>query len=190
MVTISYVAAVLDEQEVNKNEEEEKAKKSKVKESAKKKKGSGKKKEARAKKLENLTVEEWNVKFEEEVGSYNLTLGDLDVLVASALLLAAHILGFYLRRLPPYLSEFGALYGFSTEKSIFVGLIATSIILLVLPCVIKLPTYFSVVVFNIFCLLELTGIIAGAAMYNFSLGFFLSLIYVPAAFIIRPTNNR
>lgn len=185
------IVAVIDEEEVNKNEEEdEKAKKSKPKESGKKKKGQAKKKETRPKKLENLTMEEWNTKFEEEIGSYNLTLEDLDVLVAVALFLASHVVGFYLRRLPPYLSEYGALYEFTTEKSIFVGLSVTSIILLALPFVVKLPTYFSVVVFNIFCLLELTGIIAGAAMYNFSLGFFLSLIYVPVAFIIRPTNNR
>lgn len=156
----------------------------------KKEKGSKKEEEKNEKSFEHLTMADWKKMYREEIASADNTDNNLDLGHISVIFIAAHVIGFLIKHIPPYITLLGSLYAFNTDLSIFAGLGALSLLFLLFPFVTKRLDYHSVVMLNILCLLELGTSLICISMYNFSLGFILGVVYVPFAAIMHPTFNR
>lgn len=130
---------------------------------------------------------------QEESMASNLESAPLDDLVTVIFVFVlAHVAGILIMNSPLYLVAAGNHYGYGTDASLFIGLLVISFLLLLTPILVPFRnSEKSMIIFNIFTLLELGTALIGVAMTNFSLAILLSVLYVPLALLISiDSSNR
>lgn len=118
---------------------------------------------------------------------------DYGLLGCVPLVVLMHMISVALAFAPPMLSRLGSSMGLSAEDSVFLGIGAFCISLLMLPSCVNRYTNLqerSWEIVKIFAVLELGVLLFAGAVYNFSLALIMTVIYTPVSLVITPSKSR
>ncbi|KAI4469274.1 glycosylphosphatidylinositol anchor attachment 1 protein [Holotrichia oblita] len=138
---------------------------------------------------DSFTLQQWEEKLKSDTTDLNqkpkVHLGHI-----CSVFVIAHLVGFGLKELPTYFAKIGVQFGYTTESSIYIGLALSTALIILVPIFIKKPSYSSMIVLDIFALLEMGNLLICVAMYNISLAMFCGAVYIPFALLLSPTRCR